>query len=107
MPHETLGSLLRRSRLASGLTQLQVATAIGISQAYVFEVERGTKRLPLSRWRSLVDAVPSLTLRALALAATDGDVTVRVSGYESDVATLTQKQRDDIAAALERAAQAA
>lgn len=36
-----LGALVRRVRLRHGYTQRQLAAALGVSQRYVYEVEKG------------------------------------------------------------------
>ena len=47
-PH-ALGLLLQQARLAQGLSQQQVAARLGISQAYVSELESGKTSLALTR----------------------------------------------------------
>lgn len=42
-----LSSLLRQIRLDSGLTQLQLAEKIGVTQSYVSKYENGEQRLDL------------------------------------------------------------
>jgi len=46
---QALGRLLQQARLARGLSQQQVAAQLGISQAYVSELESGKESLALSR----------------------------------------------------------
>ena len=46
---QALGRLLQQSRLAQGLSQLQVADRLGISQSYVSELESGKTSLALMR----------------------------------------------------------
>lgn len=50
-----LGQLLREKRLASQLTQAQVAKRAGIGAKYLSEIERGTRDLPMSTLRALVE----------------------------------------------------
>ena len=45
----TLGVLLQQARLACGMTQQEVAAALGITQAYVSELESGKSSLALTR----------------------------------------------------------
>lgn len=46
---QALGRLLQQARLARGLSQQQVAAELGISQAYVSELESGKTSLALTR----------------------------------------------------------
>lgn len=46
---QALGRLLQQARLARGLSQQQVAAQLGISQAYVSELESGKESLALTR----------------------------------------------------------
>ena len=46
---QALGRLLQQARLARGLSQQQVAAQLGISQAYVSELESGKTSLALTR----------------------------------------------------------
>ena len=58
MMGNTLGRSLRHSRAALGLTQSSLARRAGVSQAYVSQVEAGTRaRISASILRRLADAV--------------------------------------------------
>ena len=46
---QALGRLLQQARLSQGLSQRQVADQLGISQAYVSELESGKTSLALTR----------------------------------------------------------
>jgi len=46
---QALGRLLQQARLSQGLSQQQVANRLGISQAYVSELESGKTSLALMR----------------------------------------------------------
>jgi transcriptional regulator with XRE-family HTH domain len=46
---QALGRLLQQARLSQGLSQQQVAARLGISQAYVSELESGKTSLALTR----------------------------------------------------------
>lgn len=46
---QALGRLLQQARLARGLSQQQLAAELGISQAYVSELESGKTSLALLR----------------------------------------------------------
>lgn len=46
---QALGRLLQQARLARGLSQQQLAAHLGISQAYVSELESGKASLALTR----------------------------------------------------------
>lgn len=46
---QALGRLLQQARMAHGLSQQEVATQLGISQAYVSELESGKTSLALTR----------------------------------------------------------
>ncbi len=64
------GKLLRTERKAAHLSQGELARAIGVSDAYVGEVERGNRPpLAASYWPKIVRALPFLTLAALERAA--------------------------------------
>lgn len=53
--HRVVAQLLRELRLAAGLTQLQAATAVGITQAGVSEMENAARGLDLLVVRDLVN----------------------------------------------------
>ena len=44
MDYVLLGKQIRKQRLALGLTQEQLAEAIGVSTSYVGHIERGTRK---------------------------------------------------------------
>lgn len=46
---QALGRLLQQARLARGLSQQQVADALGISQRYVWDLESGKPSLVMTR----------------------------------------------------------
>jgi transcriptional regulator with XRE-family HTH domain len=52
-PHDeiTIGSMLRRLRLNSGVSQEALAAAVGIPQTIVSRIERGTRRITASELR--------------------------------------------------------
>lgn len=50
-----LANLLRETRVAAGLTQAQAATAVGMTQAMLSDVEAGHCRLELLIVRDLVN----------------------------------------------------
>jgi transcriptional regulator with XRE-family HTH domain len=53
--HRVVAQLLRELRLAAGLTQEQAASAVGITQAGVSEMENGVRGLDLLVVRDLVN----------------------------------------------------
>lgn len=46
---KTLGLMLQQARLARGMSQLEVAAALSISQSYVSELESGKASIALTR----------------------------------------------------------
>jgi transcriptional regulator with XRE-family HTH domain len=79
--HRVVGARLRDARLATGLTQAEVAEALGISRPTLAAVEKGTRK------------ITGLELRRLARL------------YQRDVAWLLGEEDPDVAAdgALHRA----
>lgn len=64
---QTLGSILRRLRAASGLTQRQLASKAGISTSHLAHVEAGRREPSLQVLRRLAEALhvwPGLLLAA-------------------------------------------
>ncbi len=51
--YETLLRLLRTQRLAAGLTQAECSAALGRSQSFISDVERGKRRLDVLELRDL------------------------------------------------------
>lgn len=64
---EARGELLAALRLSRGLTQVELASAVGISQATLSKVESGEARLDLETWRNVAKAllVPLSAFRAV------------------------------------------
>ncbi|PVW04816.1 hypothetical protein DEA06_08585 [Microbacterium sp. Gd 4-13] len=64
---EARGELLAALRLSRGLTQVELATAVGISQATLSKVESGEARLDLETWRNVAKEllVPLSAFRAV------------------------------------------
>jgi HTH-type transcriptional regulator / antitoxin HipB len=60
---EALGLLLQQARLARGLSQQELASQLGISQAYVSEMESGKNSLALLRVFDFMRAT-GMTLQA-------------------------------------------
>jgi transcriptional regulator with XRE-family HTH domain len=54
---QRVGRLLRRLRLAAELTLKDVATAVGVSEPYVWDVEKGTRSVSPARLREMGRAV--------------------------------------------------
>jgi transcriptional regulator with XRE-family HTH domain len=57
MKKARLAALLRQVRLDAGLTQAELATAIGQSQSYVSKYENGDQRLDLIEIEAICAAV--------------------------------------------------
>lgn len=58
--------MLRTHRQASGHSLASLASALGISEPYLSQVERGLRGpLPRKYWATLMGEVPALTLREL------------------------------------------
>jgi transcriptional regulator with XRE-family HTH domain len=55
--HDILTTLLREFRLRQGLTQTQVARALGAPQSFLSDVETGQRRLDLVQLRDLCQAL--------------------------------------------------
>lgn len=96
---ETFGAILRRHREAAGLSLRALGGRLGgLSVPYLHDVEHGRRRMVPARWRALCDALPGLTVRALAEAA------LRAGPVELDASALTDEQRARLVEALEHAA---
>lgn len=63
----SLGSYIRHKRKAAGLSTTQVGKALGVSQNWMAQIERGRKGATLKPelWGLLMDAVPGITLEEL------------------------------------------
>jgi transcriptional regulator with XRE-family HTH domain len=59
-PRGRFGAMLRAERRRAGLTQKQLATAIGSTQAYVSRTERGLENPPLLTCAAFAAAVSRL-----------------------------------------------
>jgi HTH-type transcriptional regulator/antitoxin HipB len=69
---QALGRLLQQARLSQGLSQQQVAAALGISQGYVSELESGKTSLALTRVFDIM-RLTGMTMQAeIPKASTDG-----------------------------------
>lgn len=53
---ETLGRILQQGRLLQGLTQQQLADKLGISQAYIWQLESGRPTIQINRLFDLMRA---------------------------------------------------
>ena len=51
--YRVLLSLLRQRRQEAGITQVECSTALGRSQSYVSDIERGVRRLDVVQLRDL------------------------------------------------------
>ena len=56
-PALSFGAMLRAARLRAGLTQMSVADAVGISDAFLSQIERGVRRPASPTMYDLVAAV--------------------------------------------------
>jgi len=61
-PYDLLADLLKSCRVSSGLTQVELAERLGISQSTVSKVERGAQRLDLVELRVWLLAIGEPTL---------------------------------------------
>lgn len=92
-------TLLADAREAAGLTQRQLADALGISQAHLHETEHGRRPLPVARWAAAVRALPTLTLEQLAGAAVDaGPVEVDARDASPEVRRVLVEELARVAA---------
>nr|HEX4315363.1 helix-turn-helix transcriptional regulator [Kofleriaceae bacterium] len=57
MPLKALGEQIRAHRVAKGWTQGELAKRAGISSKYVSEIERGTRDVPVTTLRAVVDGL--------------------------------------------------
>jgi transcriptional regulator with XRE-family HTH domain len=57
--YAVLCALVRKSRLAAGLTQAELSDALGRPQSYISDIERGTRRLDLIELRDICDSLGS------------------------------------------------
>jgi transcriptional regulator with XRE-family HTH domain len=49
--------VLRSARLAAGLSQREVAAALGITPQYLADLERGRRELPIARYGALPEPI--------------------------------------------------
>lgn len=57
MDYVLLGKQIRKQRLALGLTQEQLAEAIGVSTSYVGHIERGTRKASIDTLVEIANAM--------------------------------------------------
>jgi transcriptional regulator with XRE-family HTH domain len=80
----TPGALVRSAREAAGYTLRDLGEILGLSHAHLCDVEHGRRSLARDRWAAVCAALPSLTVRDIAVAtvahADRGNVTVNVTG---------------------------
>ncbi|MGY5877300.1 MAG: CBS domain-containing protein [Candidatus Thorarchaeota archaeon] len=67
---------LRRMRISAGLTQIELADAIGKTQPYIARMERGKLDPPLSVVHEIVEALSGQTTKTCADVMTSNPVTV-------------------------------
>ncbi len=79
-PMETIGQYVLRIRRDANMSAAAVARALGVSSAYVCDLEADRRALSPTRWHAFVAAFPGATVRGLALASlATGPVTIDVS----------------------------
>lgn len=69
--HKRLRALLKEARLKAGLTQEEVAAALGYPQSYIAKIEGGERRLEVVEFIALcevIDIKPELILNQLQFA---------------------------------------
>jgi transcriptional regulator with XRE-family HTH domain len=49
--------VLRSARLAAGMSQVDVARALGITPQYLADLERGRRELPMARYGALPEPI--------------------------------------------------
>ncbi len=89
---ETLGSIIKRRRLAMGLTQRELAELVGISHTYIYQLEKGRNDIPspdvMARLAKTIDISEVRLLRAVGYLQNapdaDGEILVQdeLSGEE-------------------------
>jgi transcriptional regulator with XRE-family HTH domain len=79
--------MIRDAREREGLSLRNVGEAMGLSGPYLHDVEHDRRRLVVRRWASLIAAIPSIDLRALA------EQSVSTGPVEIEGESLTTKQR--------------
>lgn len=83
-----IGPTLRTARQRAGLSLAQLGARVGLSDAYLHDVEHGRRALVPARWPAFAAAL-GLTIDAMARAHVDG----LAGRVEVDAATLTRAQR--------------
>ena len=69
--YRAVGEAIRSTRLAQGMTQQQLATAVGFLRTSVVNIEAGRQRVPLA---TLYDIADALGVQATALLPRNEDV---------------------------------
>jgi transcriptional regulator with XRE-family HTH domain len=54
---KTTGKTVRELRTVKGMSQKELAGAIGISTSYMCELEKGTRNWDLARWNAACEAI--------------------------------------------------
>lgn len=67
-----VGRNIRRKRKARGIGQTELAKAVGVSQAFLSELERGTKEPSLERLQVIAEALGCRPAELLEMAAEPG-----------------------------------
>lgn len=89
------GELLRRWRVAAGLTQREAAAMIGVGQPTIAGYERGRAMPPLRRLQSFVDAYGAQAVTDLWLLP-PGDLLAGVGTARSRRGDSDRDCRDDV-----------
>jgi transcriptional regulator with XRE-family HTH domain len=99
-----IGAEIRAARTAADITQDELGTRAGIGGKYVSEIERGTRDLPLSTLRDVVERGLGLKLDIAFRAKADRRAAV-MPGFVEDlarrIAALPHERRAKVVAVIE------
>ena len=90
----TIGQTIRVARKAAGMSIRELADRIGVSGPYIHDLEHDRRRLSSERWQMLVEALPTMTMRALA------DAYLSTGAIVIDATEFTDSQRASLAEAI-------
>ena len=100
MDKQSIGRLIQKHREAAGMSQEQLAEAVGVSAIFISTIERGVKSPSLENFIEIVNAL-NITADPLLVGVLKNGYKIRASKLTEILDTLAPEERERVLSVVE------